>query len=125
LVFKPAGLLLSPGWGKYCTTQNFDLGLVLEVTGDPVSVVGESATFDGMDITARLANCIYGELVDGGIAVRCPYLGGQLLSAAGTHTLTVTLDLSDGTSATGIARWEAVANTEPPRPAKKIMWPTP
>jgi DNA-binding beta-propeller fold protein YncE len=121
LIFKPTGLFLSPASGKYFTTQNFDLGLMLEMTGDAVSVVGESATFDGADITARLAYCIHGELVAGGIAVRCPGLGGQLLSSVGIHTLMVTLDLSDGTSATGTARWEGVVNTEPPRPSRSLF----
>jgi hypothetical protein len=113
LAFRGGFLSVSPPSGRYVTTQNFDLILILKVTGPTLSVVGESATFDGADVTAKLANCIHGDIVSGGITVRCPGLGGTLLSTAGAHTLTVTLNLSDGTSATNTVRWEGIANTEP------------
>jgi hypothetical protein len=127
LIVSPLGqgafgafLSVSPPSGQYATTQNFDLTLILGGAVG-VSVVGESAAFDGADVTALLANCIDGELVAGGVVVRCPYLGGQLLNAAGPHTLTVTLDLSNGSSVTDTVTWEGVVNTEPPRPSRSLF----
>jgi DNA-binding beta-propeller fold protein YncE len=121
LLFRGGFLSVSPPSGRYATTQNFDLNLILEVAGPTLSVVGESATFDGADITAKLANCVRGDIVSGGITVRCPGLGGTLLSAAGAHTITVTLNLSDGSSAINTVRWEGVANTEPQEPSRSLF----
>ena len=105
--------MLSPASGTYSTTQNFDLSLILKVSGDPVSVVGGSATLNGGDVTAALVGCIIpGTLVSGGNTFRCPGLSGAVLGI-GTHTLAVTLDLSDGSSASDTVIWEVVGNTEP------------
>ncbi len=114
LVFRsPALLFLSPASGTYSTTQNFDLSLILKVSGDPVSVVGASATLNGADVTAALVGCIIpGTLVSGGSTFRCPGLRGAFLGT-GTHTLEVTLDLSDGSSVSDTVIWEVVENTEP------------
>ncbi len=114
LVFGSAGLLpLSPASGTYLTTQNFDLSLILKVTGPAVSVVGASATLNAGDVTAALVGCIIpGTLVSGGSTFRCPGLSGAFLGT-GTHTLAVTLDLSDGSSVSNTVIWEVVGNTEP------------
>ena len=104
---------ISPASGTYSTTQNFDLNLILKVTGPAVSVVGASATLNGADVTAALVGCIIpGTLVSGGSTFRCPGLSGAVLGT-GTHTLAVTLDLSDGTSTSDTVIWEVVGNTEP------------
>ncbi len=87
--------------------------LILEVTGPAVSVVGGSATFDGADVASFIASCVIpGTLVSGGSTFRCPGLSGAVLGT-GTHTLAVTLDLSDGSSASDTVIWEVVGNTEP------------
>ena len=107
----PSLLTISPPSGVYVTTQNFDLTLIVETEG--VSVVGGSATFDGSDVTSYLAGCLIpGTLVSGGQTFRCPNLTGGLFGT-GTHTLDVTLDLSDGSSVSDTVTWEVKENTEP------------
>jgi hypothetical protein len=108
-----ATLTISPSSGKFVTTQHFDLTLIIEVEGLPVAVVGGSAALDGSDVTGVIANCVKpGTLISGGLTFRCPGLTGGLLGT-GTHTLDVTLDLSDGSSVSDSVTWEVKENTEP------------
>lgn len=104
-------LTISPPSADYLTTQGFDLTLIVEAQG--LSVTGGSATLDGSDVTDTLASCIIpGTLVSGGQTFRCPGLTGGGLDT-GTHTLDVTLDLSDGSSVSDTINWEVMENTEP------------
>lgn len=104
-------LIISPPSGDYVTTQHFDLTLIVEAPG--LSVVGGSATLDGFDVTSDLASCnISGTLVSGGQTLRCPGLTGGSFGT-GTHTLSVTLDLSDGSSVSDSVNWEVKENIEP------------
>lgn len=111
--FTPlSSLTISPPSGDYVTTQGFDLTLIVEA---PVlSVVGGSATLDGSDVTDALAaSIIPGTLVSGGgQTFRCPGITGSFLGT-GTHTLNVTLDLSDSSSVSDTVNWEVKENTEP------------
>lgn len=104
-------LIISPPSCAYVTTQGFDLTLIVEAPG--LSVVGGSATFDGTDVTTYLAGCLIpGTLVSGGQTFRCPGLIAGALGT-GTHTLDVTLNLSDGSSVSDTVTWEVKENTEP------------
>lgn len=103
-------LSISPPSGNYFSTQNFDLGLIVNTC---LSIVGGSATLDGSDVTSGLAACVIpGTLVSGGQTFRCSGLTGGFLGT-GTHTLDVTLDLSDGTSVSDTVTWDVKENTEP------------
>ncbi len=78
-----------------------------------LSVVSGSATLDGTDVTYDLAICVIpGTLVSGGQTFRCPGLTGKFLGT-GTHSLKVTLDLSDGSNVSDTVTWEVKENTEP------------
>jgi len=104
-------LTISPPSGNYVTTQSFDLTLIVEAPG--LSVIGGSATLDGSDVIDALAACVIpGTLVSGGQTFRCPdIVAGDL--GTGTHTLDVTLDLSDSSSVSDTVTWEVMENTEP------------
>jgi hypothetical protein len=109
----PSSLTISPAFGKYFTTQNFDLGLIVEASG--ARVVGGSATVDGMDITQELMECLApheGTLLTGGQTFRCPDLEVGTFSE-GNHTLDVTVELSNGSSLSDILVFEVKKNTEP------------
>jgi len=78
-----------------------------------LSVTRGTATLDDVDISASLGRCIVpGTLISGGQTFRCPNITGEFLGE-GTHTLNVTFDLSDGSSASDSVTWEVVGNTEP------------
>lgn len=110
VVLSASSLTISPPSGKYVTNQGFDLTLIVEASG--VSITGGSLSLDGSDITSSFAACIIpGTLVSGGQTLRCPGIKGETLGA-GTHTLAVTLDLSDGTSVSDTVAWEIKENTE-------------
>lgn len=104
-------LSISPPSGNYVTTQGFDLTLILRAFG--LSILGGQATFDDSDVTAALVGCIIpGTLVSGGQTLRCPALKGGFLGTS-THTFTVTLDLSNGSSVSDSVTWKVLSNTEP------------
>lgn len=106
-------LTISPRFGTYVTTQGFDLTLIVKAQDPNISVIGGNATFDGVDVTGVLASCVIpGTLMSGGLTFRCPSLTGGSLGT-GTHTLSVTLDLSDGSSVGDTVTWEVKENTEP------------
>jgi DNA-binding beta-propeller fold protein YncE len=103
-------LIITPPSGTYITTQNFDLSLVVDAPGLPI--VSLDAMLDGTEFTAVLESCIIpGTLLSGGQTFRCPSLTRDAVGA-GTHTLEVTLDLSDGSSVTDAVTWEVLENTE-------------
>lgn len=104
-------LTIFPASGALVTTSAFDLTLILEASG--LSVVGGNATFDGSDVTDALVSCIIpGTLISGGQTFRCPGLTGGFLGT-GTHTFSVTLDLSDGSDVSDTVTWKVKENTEP------------
>lgn len=106
-----SALTISPPSGAYVTTQGFDLALIVEA--GCLSVLGGSATLDGSDVTAALVSCVIpGTLVSGGQTFRCPGLTGGTFGT-GTHTFSVTLDLSNGPSVSDTITWEVKENTEP------------
>ena len=108
---KIVGLTIFPESGNMATTFRFDIGLIVEA--EEVSVVGGSATFDGSDVTGFLAGCLIpGTLVSGGQTFRCPGITGSFMGP-GSHTLSVTLDLSDGSSVSDTVTWNVKENTEP------------
>src|SRR5262249_15464629 len=106
----PNPLTISPPSGRYARTQGFDL--VLEVRPLSPSIVGGQGTGDGLDGTAALAHCVVPGTLAGGFTARCPNLRGALLGP-GTHTVSVILNLSNGTTLSRTVVWEVDANTEP------------
>ena len=104
-------LTISPPSGDYASSQSFDATFFVSTLN--ASVVGGSASIDGSDITTLLADCLIpGTLVSGGQTFRCPGITGQLLGE-GSHTLNLTLDLSDGSSLSETVIWKILANQEP------------
>ncbi len=90
------------------TTRRFDLTLIVE--GPELLVVGVSAPLDGADLTSDLTRCLHpGALIAGGQTFRCPGLTGVAL---GTRNISVTLDLSDGSSVSSSVIWSILDNTE-------------
>ncbi len=104
-------LTLSPGTGRYVSTQSFDFTIIFE---DPdATVIGGSAVLDGQNITGSLVNCLVaGTLIKGGQSFRCPSITGGSLGA-GSHVLEININMSSGESSTETVTWEVLGNTEP------------
>jgi predicted outer membrane repeat protein len=106
-------LTISPPSGTYLTKQLFDLSLILALDNQNVSITGSHATLDGNDVTVDLSKCVVpGTLVSDGQTFRCPRLTGETFGI-GTHVISVTLSLSDGSSVGDTVTWEVLENTEP------------
>lgn len=102
---------ISPASGTYTTTQRFDPVLVLNAPGRVVS--SGRAFFDGVDVTSFLASCLIPGTGDAGeVVFRCPGAGGSAVGP-GSHTLEVTLELSDGSSVRSAVAWNVIAVAEP------------
>lgn len=103
-----SALTVSPPTGKYGATQKFDI--LMMVKNDGLSVTGGTATYDGTDVTATVAqSLVAGTLTSGGITFRMP---GTMLPS-GTHTFSVSLNLSDGSVVSDTVTWTVLGNTEP------------
>jgi hypothetical protein len=113
--FVGAELIISPPSGDYVTTQKFDLTFIVEA--DDLFVIGvNNATIDDIDITNFLdKRGIPGTLMTGGETFRVRSFSRFLKRrfGVGTHTLNVTLDLSDGSNVSNAVTWEVKENTEP------------
>ncbi|MDR4507535.1 MAG: PQQ-dependent sugar dehydrogenase [Candidatus Brocadiaceae bacterium] len=102
---------ISPPTGKYISTQDIDLALIVKVSG--FAVVNSAATLDGNDVTHLLKNCfVKGTILSGGQTFRCPDSMTTMLDA-GVHTLTVSITFNDTTTTTDTVTWEILKNTEP------------
>lgn len=107
----PNPLSIFPASGTLWATQGFDLILVVEAAGR--TVVSGQITFDGVDVTGPVVGCIIpGTVLSGGQTFRCPGLRGSLLGP-GSHTLSVTLNLSDGSALSNAVTWNVRADQEP------------
>src|SRR5262249_13051973 len=107
----PPSLRVSPASGILVATQHFDF--VLDLQAANLAIVGGQALFDGADVTLALVHsATLGPRVAVGATFRCPGLTGGLLSP-GVHSLSVSLTLSDGSTAAGAVRWQIDANHEP------------
>lgn len=103
-------LQVSPASGSYLTSQRIDLSFVLRKPG--VDVTSLDVRLDGVDISAPVNNCLReGQLEVGGESYRCPGIPLSLLSA-GSHHLSVTAGLSDGSSVADSVRWEILQTSE-------------
>lgn len=110
-----SALTVFPPSGTLTTTLTFDVGLIVIIPSVPegLSIVGGSASFDGIDVTANLVACIIpGTVLSGGNTFRCPSLSGAVLGS-GVHTFSVILNLSNGASLSDAVTWEVLANSEP------------
>jgi len=104
-------LTIFPPSGSLAITFGFDIGFIVDAAG--LSVTGGTATLDDVDMSAGLGSCVVpGTLISGGQTFRCPNLSGAFLGE-GTHTLSVTFDLSNGSSVSDTVTWEVIGNTEP------------
>jgi len=109
LALVEPSLTISPPSGDFISTQSFDLALIVENSDATVNEI--QAYLNGVDVSGTLSSCnILGALV-GGQTLRCGGLSGDFLGT-GVHQLTVTLNLSDGTSVTDYATWTVKQNTE-------------
>jgi hypothetical protein len=107
----PPGVTLSPPSGTYVSTEGFDLVIIVNAPGK--AVVGGSATLDGADVLAPLTSCLQTDVLpNGSVAFRCPGLRAVMFGS-GPHTFSVTLNFSDGSTATDSATWQIRTNTEP------------
>ncbi len=107
-------LIITPQSGPFFTSQTIDLGLILDTDGSS-TMVDLTAILDGDDISTGLSGCIQeGLLLSGGETFRC---GNVSLDSnhfgPGIHTLSVTVELSDGTILNDTVNWEIFANVEP------------
>ncbi len=110
-IITDSSLTLSPASGDYVSTQRFDLTLIVEAVG--VSVIGLNATLDGKSVTTPLQSCVIsGTLISGGETFRCPNILAGSILGVGTHTLNVTVDLSDGSSVNDEVSWNVLENEE-------------
>ncbi len=107
-----SNLRVSPPSGSYFTTQTIDLSLILET--DNLSVVGLSAILDGNDISSGLDNCnVPGVLIAGGQTFTCNNVSFDSNHfGPGEHVLTVTINLSDGSSVSDVVLWKIIENSE-------------
>jgi hypothetical protein len=109
-------LTLSPPSGIYLTAQRFDFALVVEAAS---SVVGTpQATWNGFDVTLPLAACVAGHagpLVAprAGQLFLCPGVSGAFLGP-GTHQVSASVDLADGTRLSDSVVWHVLGSVEPP-----------
>ncbi len=111
--YVPPPIIISPATGLYHTTQTFDL-VTLFNPGE-LTLMSRTILFDGEDATAAPGICSaiqQGMTESGLITIRCP----DVTLAAGVHTLSVTLELGDGTNPpimeTGTVTWFVQETTE-------------
>ncbi len=103
-------LTISPPSGDYVTKQRFDLVLIVANTDRSVSGMG--IVLDGADVTDILGDSfISGTIASGGRTLRCPFFSVGMLNA-GTHVLSVTIDLSDGSQVSDTVTWKVWDNTQ-------------
>ena len=67
--------------------------------------------FNGTDITADLAGCLFGTLAADGAVLRCPGVPASLLPL-GDNILDISVELDDGTTITQSATWTIMSATE-------------
>lgn len=114
-------LTLSPATGVYASNQSFDFTMFLErAPGSPVSgIVSGSAYLSArntgsaqrIDVSEDLAQCLsMSELALGGNVYRCSNISEQI--GVGSHTLTVSLELADGTQLSDTVLWTVLGTQD-------------
>ena len=112
-----SNLIISPASGNLPTTQRFDLTLTAKTNGLTVVRV-DSADVDGVNVTWQFNNlAIPGVLTSGtGETLRIKNFSGLMqrggLLVEGSHTLNVTLELSDGSTVNNSATWSVEETVE-------------
>ena len=97
-------LTLSPPTGAYLSTQVLDFTIIIDAPGR--SVVDGLVLVDGLDFTQAVVTCVrVGALAAGGQTFHCPGVPAGVLGT-GSHTVTVSLVLDDGTSLSRAVVWE-------------------
>lgn len=114
-VFAASGsLTLSPATGVYASNQAFDFTMLLErapdspgsniVSGSAYLSARNTSSAQRLDVSGDLAQCLAkSELVHGGSVFRCSNISARL--GVGSHTLTVSLQLEDGTQLVDTVLW--------------------
>jgi hypothetical protein len=106
-----AGLTITPETGKLFQRGAFDITVGLQ-TPTGVAPLSGSVKLDGGDVTGAFAACAQvGQIVGGGLTLRCPLPRGLL--SPGEHVLQVEVNLSNQTRVRNAVRWTIVANLEP------------
>lgn len=120
IVASNAALTLSPATGVYASNQSFDFTMFLErdansvgsnvVTGSAYLSARNTGSAQRIDVSEDLAQCLtMSELALGGRVFRCSNISDQI--GVGSHTLTVNLQLQDGTQLSDTVLW-TVLGTE-------------
>jgi len=114
-------LTLSPPTGSYASNQSFDFTMLLVrvVNSVGTNVVSGSAFLSGQntgsgqrtDVSDALAQCLtQAQLTNGGLAYRCTNIAS--LIGLGSHTLTVNLQLEDGTQLSETVLWTVLGTQQ-------------
>lgn len=105
-----APLSISPASGVYFRSQLIDLGAAVRVPGVAVNTV--VASLDGTDVSAAFDNCaVSGDLVAGGVTLRCAAVPLDLLQA-GDHQFSLQVQLSNGQTVSDSVAWTLLDNQE-------------
>jgi hypothetical protein len=99
-----------PGSGTFSPRQTFDLVIMVETAGEPVSSV--QFTVNGVDMSAFLPLAVSGTLPSGGATYRFPGVPANLVALGTPTVLGVQATTASGKTARGFAVWNAVAVTE-------------
>jgi hypothetical protein len=125
----PGGsLTISPPSGTLVPGQAFDLALIVQSEGQPIT--GVAASLDGVDVGAALGGCVAahaGALTGGtpGAVLRCPGLVADLFGGPGNHTLAVTVTLGDGRTLSDTAVYQIPAASTTPASPSLLVSPAP
>jgi hypothetical protein len=96
-----------PGSGTFAVTQTFDLVLMVETAGEPVTDV--RLTVNGVEVPDALPLAVHGTLPSGGVAYRFPGVAASVIGVGTPALLGVEATTASGKTARGFALWNAVA----------------
>jgi hypothetical protein len=99
-----------PGSGTFSSAQTFDLVIMVQTAGEPVTNV--QFTVNGTDMTAFLPLAVTGTLPSGGATYRFPGVPASLIGVGTPALLGVQATTASGQTARGFAVWSAVAVSE-------------
>ena len=99
-----------PGSGTFSSRQTFDLVIMVETAGEPVT--NTRVTVNGADVSSVLSSAVPGTLPSGGVTFRFPGVPASILPVGTPVVLGVEATTASGKTARGLALWNAVATSE-------------
>lgn len=99
-----------PGSATFSSRQSFDLVIMVETAGEPVTNV--RATVNGVDSSPLLSLAVPGTLPSGGVTYRFPNVPAAVFGVGTPVMLGVEATTASGKTARGFALWNAVAASE-------------